>query len=411
MSHDLFFQAANTRALGRDRVPQVWSVSQVNALARELLEGSVPPLWVAGEVSGFKRYPAGHCFFTLKDKRSQLSCVMWRQEARALPAEPPEGMEVRAFGYPSVYERAGRFQFVVRELSARGEGLWRVAFERIRKKLEAEGLLDPARKRPLPAFPSCVGVVTSTEGAAIRDIVSVIRRRARWVDILVYPARVQGEEAPASITRAIAAACKAARADVLIVGRGGGSAEDLWSFNQERVARAIADSTIPIISAVGHEADVTLADLIADSRAATPSAAAELAVPDAERLRADLSNAADRMAAALRNGVDRGKRRIERMEERIVEAVASVIEKRRVTVASLRQRLQALGPMSVLRRGYALALDEDGQILRSVAGFLPEGGFTLRLQDGHVKGRTESVEPDEKPNTSPGERDNVEQET
>ena len=184
--------------------------------------------------------------------------------------------------------------------------------------------------------------MTSSEGAAIRDIVSVIRRRARWVDMLVYPARVQGEEAPVSIARAIAAACVAGRADVLIVGRGGGSAEDLWSFNQERVARAIAGSTIPIISAVGHETDVTIADLVADSRAATPSAAAELAVPDAERLRAELSNAADRMATALRNGVGRSKRRIERMEERIVEAVASVVERRRLTVNSLRQRLQAL---------------------------------------------------------------------
>ena len=411
MSHDLFFQAANTRALGGDRVPQVWSVSQVNALARELLEGSVPPLWVAGEVSGFKRYPAGHCFFTLKDKRSQLSCVMWRQEARALPAEPPEGMEVRAFGYPSVYERAGRFQFVVRELSARGEGLWRVAFERLRKKLEAEGLLDPTRKRPLPSFPSCVGVVTSSEGAAIRDIVSVIRRRARWVDILVYPARVQGEEAPASITRAIAAACKAGRADVLIVGRGGGSVEDLWSFNQEGVARAIADSTIPVISAVGHEADVTISDLVADSRAATPSAAAELAVPDAERLRVELSSAADRMTTALRNGVSRGKRRIERMEERIVEAVASVIERRRLTVTSLRGRLQALGPIAVLRRGYSLALDENGRILRSVADFHPGEGFALRLQDGRVKGRTESVAQNEPSNSPPAERDHGEQET
>ncbi len=408
MSHDLFFEAANSRALGRDRVPQVWSVSQVNALARELLEGSVPPLWVAGEVSGFKRYPAGHCFFTLKDKRSQLSCVMWRQEARALPAEPPEGMEVRAFGYPSVYERAGRFQFVVRELSARGEGLWRVAFERIRKKLETEGLLDPARKQPLPPFPSCVGVVTSTEGAAIRDIVSVIRRRARWVDILVYPARVQGEEAPASITRAIAGACKAGRADVLIVGRGGGSAEDLWSFNQESVARAIAESPIPVISAVGHEADVTIADLVSDSRAATPSAAAELAVPDAERLRGELSSAADRMANALRNGVARGRRRIERLEERIVEAVASGIEKRRLKVQSLRQRLQALGPVAVLRRGYALALDEDGRILRGIAGFSPGEAFTLRLLDGRVKGRTESVVQEETSDTTPAERDHVE---
>ncbi len=391
MNHELFFQAANTRALGRDRVPQVWSVSQVNALARELLEGSVPPLWVAGEVSGFKRYPAGHCFFTLKDKRSQLSCVMWRDEARALPAEPPEGMAVHAFGYPSLYERAGRFQFVVRELSARGEGLWRIAFERTRKKLEADGLLDPARKRPLPAFPACVGVVTSREGAAVRDIVSVIRRRAPWIDILIYPARVQGDEAPGSIVTAIAAASRAKRADVLIVGRGGGSAEDLWAFNQEQVARAIAGSLLPVISAVGHETDVTIADLAADYRAPTPSAAAELAVPDLERLRAELASAGERMVAALRNGVSRGMRRVERLEERMVESMRGVIGRRRLAVASLRQHLQALGPMTVLRRGYALTLDEKGRILRSSESFRPGMAFTLRLKDGRVQARTEAV--------------------
>lgn len=391
MNHELFFQAANTRALGRDRVPQVWSVSQVNALARELLEGSVPPLWVAGEVSGFKRYPAGHCFFTLKDKRSQLSCVMWRDEARALPAEPPEGMAVHAFGYPSLYERAGRFQFVVRELSARGEGLWRIAFERTRKKLEADGLLDPARKRPLPAFPACVGVVTSREGAAVRDIVSVIRRRAPWIDILIYPARVQGDEAPGSIVTAIAAASRSKRADVLIVGRGGGSAEDLWAFNQEQVARAIAGSPVPVISAVGHETDVTIADLAADYRAPTPSAAAELAVPDLERLRAELASAGERMVAALRNGVSRGMRRVERLEERMVESMRGVIGRRRLAVASLRQHLQALGPMTVLRRGYALTLDEKGRILRSSESFRPGMAFTLRLKDGRVQARTEAV--------------------
>jgi len=391
VNHELFFQAANTRALGRDRVPQVWSVSQVNALARELLEGSVPPLWVAGEVSGFKRYPAGHCFFTLKDKRSQLSCVMWRDEARALPAEPPEGMAVHAFGYPSLYERAGRFQFVVRELSARGEGLWRIAFERTRKKLEADGLLDPARKRPLPAFPACVGVVTSREGAAVRDIVSVIRRRAPWIDILIYPARVQGDEAPGSIVTAIAAASRAKRADVLIVGRGGGSAEDLWAFNQEQVARAIAGSLLPVISAVGHETDVTIADLAADYRAPTPSAAAELAVPDLERLRAELASAGERMVAALRNGVSRGMRRVERLEERMVESMRGVIGRRRLAVASLRQHLQALGPMTVLRRGYALTLDEKGRILRSSESFRPGMAFTLRLKDGRVQARTEAV--------------------
>ncbi len=391
MNQDLFFQAANTRALGGDRVPDVWSVSQVNALARELLEGSLPPLWVAGEVSGFKRYPAGHCFFTLKDRTSQLSCVMWREAAQTLPAEPPEGLAVHAFGYPTVYERAGRFQFVVRELSARGEGLWRIAFERARRRLAADGLLDPARKRSLPGFPTCVGVVTSLEGAAIRDIVSVVRRRAPWTDILVYPARVQGDDAAGSIIAALEQAGAAARAEVLIVGRGGGSLEDLHAFNDERVARAIARSPLPVVSAVGHEMDVTLTDLVADQRAPTPSAAAELAVPDVQRLRAELSSAGTRLVRALRSRTVRDFQRLARFEERLSAAVSRRILDRRQALLGLQQRLEALGPMAVLRRGYALALDGEGRILRTATAFRPGGEFTLRLWDGGVRARTETV--------------------
>ncbi len=391
MNHDLFFQAANQRALGVGRVPQVWSVARVNALARELLEGAIPPIWVAGEVSGFKRYPAGHCFFTLKDRHAQLSCVMWRVAAQRLPAEPPEGMAVHAFGYLSLFERAGRYQFVVRELSAQGEGLWRLAFDRAREKLAAEGLLDVARKRPLPAFPRCVGVVTSSEGAALRDIVSVIRRRAPWTDILVYPARVQGDGAPGSIITALRRVGRSRRVEVLIVGRGGGSREDLQAFNDERVARAVAQAAVPVISAVGHEADVTLADLVADRRAPTPSAAAELAVPEREQLLADLSSRRRRIAMATRNGLDRGRQRLGELEERLVSSLGDGLARRRRSVEGLRQRLQALGPMDVLRRGYALALDQQGRILRSIGGFEPGGEFTLRLKDGKVRATTQSV--------------------
>lgn len=391
MRQDLFRQVTNTRALAGEPLSQVWSVSQVNALARELLEGAFPPLWVAGEVSGFKRYPSGHCYFSLKDETGQLSCVMWRDAARALPAEPPEGMAVHVFGYLTLYERAGRFQFVVRELTAHGEGLWRVAFERARKKLEADGLLDPARKRPLPAYPSCVGVVTSVEGAAVRDIVSIIRRRAPWTHILIYPTRVQGEGAAESLVAALRHAGQGARADVLIVGRGGGSAEDLRAFNDEAVARAIARSPLPVISAVGHETDVTLADLVADYRAATPSAAAEIAVPDRERLRTELANAGERVATALFNGVTRGRQRIERLEQQLVRAMGDALQRHRLVMGSLRHRLQALGPMEVLRRGYALALDDRGRVLRRVADFRRVSTFVLRLRDGRVEARAESV--------------------
>jgi exodeoxyribonuclease VII large subunit len=317
---------------------------------------------------------------------------MWRDAARALPAEPPEGMAVHAFGYPTVYERAGRFQFVVRQLSARGEGLWRIAFERVRKKLEAEGLLDPARKRVIPRFPSCVGVVTSVEGAALRDIVSIVRRRAPWTHIIVYPSRVQGDGAPRSIVAALHLAAETEKADVLIVGRGGGSAEDLQAFNHERVARAIAESPLPVISAVGHETDVTLADLVADRRAPTPSAAAEIAVPDRQRLSAELSSCGDRMAAALSNGLDRNARRLDRLEERLTRSVAGALERRRLVLDGLRKRLHALGPMEVLGGGYALAQDRRGRILRGVAGFGPGMEFILRLKDGRVVARVDTVE-------------------
>lgn len=390
MNRDLFFQAANARGLERDRLNEVWSVSQVNAAARELLEGALPLIWIAGEVSGFKRYPSGHCYFSLKDPGAQLGCVMWRDQARGLPAEPPEGMAVHAFGYLTIYPKAGRFQFVVRRITAQGEGLWRIALERARARLEAEGLLDPARKRPLPGFPACLGIVTSPEGAALRDIVSVVRRRARWIDIVVYPTRVQGDRAETEIAAAIRRAGRRARADLLIVGRGGGSLEDLQAFNDERVARAIAESPIPVVSAVGHETDVTLTDMVADLRAPTPSVAAELAVPDGERLKTDLTVHAGRLASALRNGLARNVRRLDRLEERLGEALAARLRRRRLILDGLRQRLLALGPRAVLERGFALALDEQGRILRSVKAFEPGQRFTVRLHDGRVVARAEA---------------------
>lgn len=391
MTEELLFQAANARALGRGAPPQIWSVSQINALARQLLEGSVPSLWVAGEVSGFKRLPAGHCFFNLKDERAQISCVMWSEAARALPTEPAEGMAVHIYGHPSVYERQGRFQFVVSELAAHGEGLWRLAFDRIRRRLEADGLLDAGRKRPLPRHPTCVGVVTSTEGAALRDIVSVIRRRAPWTDVIVYPTRVQGRSAAPAIIAALRCACRAPRAQVLIVGRGGGSAEDLWAFNDERVAREIARSAIPVISAVGHEIDVTLADLVADQRAPTPSAAAEFAVPEGDSVLAELARAGDRMTASLSNRMAGRLTRLESMESRLVEAVRRSLDRRRQALETASRRLQALGPMAVLERGYALALGRDDRVLRSARSFAPGMEFTLRMRDGRVHARTQDV--------------------
>ncbi|HEV2131227.1 MAG TPA: exodeoxyribonuclease VII large subunit, partial [Longimicrobiaceae bacterium] len=266
-----------------------WSVSGVNAAAREVVEGVLPPLWVVGEVANFTRARSGHCYFSLRDSASQLRCVMWRDEARRLPTTPAEGMQVRTLGRLTIYEARGEFQLVVSELEGRGgDGLWKLAFERLRTHLASEGLTAPERKRSLPRCPACVGVVTSASGAALRDILAVLRRRAPWTRVVLSSCRVQGDGAAQEVAGAIRLFARAGCADVLIIGRGGGSVEDLWAFNEEIVARAIAESPIPTISAVGHETDITIADLVADLRAPTPSAAAEAAVADGAALRREL---------------------------------------------------------------------------------------------------------------------------
>ncbi|MFW6078957.1 MAG: exodeoxyribonuclease VII large subunit, partial [Gemmatimonadota bacterium] len=245
-----------------------YSPSAVNALARELLESAFPPLWVRGEVTGWTRASSGHCYFALRDADAQLRCVMFRGEASRLPTDPEEGMEVRALGELTIYERRGGFQLIVRELDARGaDGLWRLAFERLKRTLEAEGLLAAERKRPLPRHPASVGVVTSPVGAALQDILNVIERRAPWTRVVLSATRVQGDGAAEEIARAIHrfdGLDGRDAVDVLVVGRGGGSVEDLWAFNEEPVARAIAACPVPVVSAVGHEVDVTIADLVAD---------------------------------------------------------------------------------------------------------------------------------------------------
>ncbi|MDB4951147.1 MAG: Exodeoxyribonuclease 7 large subunit, partial [Gemmatimonadetes bacterium] len=286
-----------------------WTVGEVNAAARDLVEGYFPPMWVAGEVSNFTKARSGHCYFTLRDRDAQLRCVMWRDDARRLPTQPAEGMEVRALGRLTVYPSRGEFQLGVAELEAKGEGLWKLAFQQLHTKLEAEGLTSPLRRRPIPRHPACVGIVTSSAGAALHDVVTVIRRRAPWTRIVLSAARVQGEGAAQEVADAIRRIGRAGCADVLIVGRGGGSVEDLWAFNEEVVARAIAECPVPVISAVGHETDVTIADLVADLRAPTPSAAAEAAVPDGEHVRAELAALSVRLSSGVRLRVAAERRR------------------------------------------------------------------------------------------------------
>ncbi len=367
-------------------------VAELNAAAREVLEESFPPLWVVGEIADWTRAQSGHCYFSLRDETAQLSCVMWRRHARDLPTEPEEGMEVCAFGEVSLYEARGDYQLLVRRMEARGEGLWRLAFERLKKKLAAEGLLDAERKRPLPRVPVRVGVVTSRTGAAVRDVVSVVRRRAPWTRILVSDCRVQGEEASGEVVEALERLVRHGDVDVIVVTRGGGSVEDLWAFNEEEVARAIAGCPVPVVSAVGHEVDVTIADLVADRRAPTPSAAGEVVVPDGDALRATLRRLAAGLVTGLRGRTRRGRERARRAAERLVASMDRRLERLEGRVERLGGRLDALSPLSTLERGYAVPLDEEGDVLRRVEEFEPGDDVRLRVVDGRVGCRVRGTE-------------------
>jgi len=387
--------------------PRVWSVTQVNRAVRVLLEDTIESLWVSGEVANWTRARSGHCYFTLKDERAQLRCVMFKTEAASLPADPEEGTTMRALGGLTLYEARGEYQLVVRRLEAEGaEGLWRQAFEQLRAKLEAEGLLAPERKRALPRFPEAIGVVTSLSGAALADILTVIRRRAPWTRVIVRGARVQGEGSGEEVAEAIRALGGSGLVDVLIVGRGGGSLEDLWAFNEEVVARAIVACPVPVISAVGHEVDVTISDLVADVRAPTPSAGAETVVKDGEGLSDALGISRARMSGALRaiasrrrevlglhlsqlrhSGVGLVRPRheaVDRAGDRMESAIRRLAMLKRARLTEVAGKMDVLSPLATLRRGYALPQDAEGRILRTAGAFAEGHHFVLRVSDGSV---------------------------
>ena len=366
-------------------------ISELNTAAREVLERSIRPLWVVGEVANWRRMDSGQCYFSLRDEAAQVSCVMWRSEARRLPTDPQEGMEVCAYGRVSVYVARGQYQLIVERLEAKGEGLWKLAFERLRRRLEAEGLTDPARRRPLPFLPARVGVVTSRGGAALQDLVSVIRRRAPWTHILLSPCRVQGDGAAREIVAALEALTLDAGVDVVVLTRGGGSVEDLWCFNEEDVARAVAACPVPIVTAVGHEVDVTIVDLVADRRAATPSAAAELVVPDVAELRSHVARKASALVSALRGRARRAEERASRASERMHVGVGRFLERCSTRLERLAGQLEALGPLATIARGYAVPMDESGRVLRRLGMYAPGDAFRLRVVDGEVAARVEGT--------------------
>lgn len=435
---------------------RVLSVSELNRLARELIERHLPLSWVAGEISNFKRYDSGHCYFTLKDETAQVDCVMFRQKAMLLGWQPGDGMQVEVRACAGLYEARGKFQLNVEVMRRAGLGALYEAFERLKVRLEREGLFDPSRKRLLPRFPRAIGIVTSPRAAALRDVLTTLRRRSPATPIIVYPTPVQGEGAGARIAQAVRVAAKRAECDVLIVCRGGGSIEDLWAYNDEALARAIAASPIPIVSGVGHETDFTIADFVADVRAPTPTGAAQLASPDrletCEQVRQlqmrlarivlrGLENRMQRLDYLAKGLVHPGERirnkvqhvthlanrlcggwkryseaqtwalraharalatarpELERLEHdrcdlarRLSDAARMRVENAVSRVASIESHLKHLNPHRVLERGYSIAVDASGTVVRDAerlaAGDLLDVTFARGVARAEVKSRT-----------------------
>jgi exodeoxyribonuclease VII large subunit len=360
------------------------SVSTLTETARDILEGAFIPLWVRGEVSDFKKHRTGHWYFSLRDRGAQIRCAVWTRDQRGIAASPDDGMQVAAYGRLSVYPARGEMRFTVTRMEAEGDGLRRKALEITRARLDADGLLRPERKRPLPRFPRVIAVVTSPSGAALHDIVAVVRRRAAAVRLVVVPAAVQGDSAPLELCAALERVNRWGGADVVIVGRGGGAREDLWAFNDERVARALAACTVPTISAVGHEIDISICDLVADHRAPTPSAAAEAATRSRAELEGALRQAGARIANTVRALVRSAADELRHGARDLAAGADAQVARRRAAVESVAGRLNALSPLATLARGYAVARDDQGATLASVAQFTPGRAFELMVRDGVV---------------------------
>jgi exodeoxyribonuclease VII large subunit len=416
-----FFQAA-TRIL---------SVTELTRQIRGALETRFGAVWVQGEVSNYKLHPSGHQYFTLKDNRAQIACVIFRNTMAPLRQPLVDGAQVQVYGSVSVFEARGQYQLSVQILQPRGLGVLQAKFEALKRKLEAEGLFAPERKRPLPKFPRRVGIVTSPSGAAIRDMLNVLRRRAPWLQILISPVRVQGAGAAQEIAVAIRELARPNEAfapvDLIVVARGGGSMEDLWEFNEEIVARTIADISVPVVSAVGHEIDFTICDFVADLRAPTPSAAAELMTPDVVDLRCSIENCRRAIARELLNRLRGAQQRLDHAREMLRQCIAHKIDTynrmlihmlralqarsparelmlRRNRFVDLRRRLvdlpqrlfelaqhrfrevegilRVLGPDATLRRGYSITMTERGELIRSVSDVQRRMKIRTRVSDG-----------------------------
>lgn len=395
---------------------QIFSVSELNRHIRSLLSADsiLSDICVSGELSNYKIYPSGHHYFTLKDADDSLKCVMFRTSASHLRFRPENGMSVIAFGRVDVYGRDGVYQLYCNGIMPMGTGDLQIAFEQLKKKLSAEGLFDPNHKKPLPEYPKTIGIITSSAGAALHDMLKILNRRWPLCRVILLPVRVQGAEAPGEIASAIRYANEFSVADLLITGRGGGSIEDLWAFNDEGVARAIYDSEIPVISAVGHEPDVTISDYVADARASTPSNAAEIAVPDQEEMQERLNGYCVRMNRAMTGQIfdlrerlsylsrsrvltdasvqlDDRRIQLDRIRESMIAAEERLLSADGQRLASAAAALDAMSPMKVLMRGYAIACDEQGGVIKEAESVKVGDSVQLKLSRGRLACRVNEI--------------------
>lgn len=367
------------------------SVLDLTLQTREIVESRLRAVWVRGEVSDFKRHRNGHWYFCLRDRDAQIRCVVWLTDQYRIPAAPDDGMQVVVFGHMTVFAGRGDLQLKVVRIDALGDGLWRKAMELTLAKLRKEGLLDDSRKRPIPRYPKYIAVVTSADGAALHDIAAVIRKRSLGARLVVCPAQVQGDTAALEIAAAIRRVGRWGKADVLIVGRGGGSKDDLWAFNDERVARAVVASAVPVISAVGHEVDLTVCDAVADFRVPTPSAAAAAACASRDEVRKAFSLAKRDIAEVVQKRIRDEQRHLERVASTISQAGLQIVARKKAALGACAARLNALSPLATLSRGYAVARDQKGTALTSAGQFAPGLKFDLLLHDGQIAAKTEEV--------------------
>jgi exodeoxyribonuclease VII large subunit len=392
----------------------VYTVTEITRELKQLLRNSYGTLWIQGELSGYKKHTSGHHYFTLKDSGAQIPCAMWHMSASRLSFSPQDGMKVLAWGNLDIYEASGRYQFIVTVLKQAGIGELQLAFEALKKKLQAEGLFDSSRKRPLPPYPKRVGLVTSPTGAALQDMLTIAARRWPAAELLLYPARVQGVGAAEEIASGIASFNRKNKVDIIVIGRGGGSMEDLWPFNEELVARAIYHSEIPLVSAVGHEVDFTISDLVADLRAPTPSVAMELILPDREDVKRDILQLKQRLNGkilgdiryfqsrlkslrghwALRepvNTLNGATQRLDDLQSRLLDISTQKVNESSAALARVRELLTLFRPQAILARGYAIVQDQAGAIVRDSATLTPGLPLSITLAKGSAEAQVIST--------------------